>query len=535
MPRHSFLLQIGKHAKALAAIAGALVFVIVLLTTVAIGGKFSAERALDKQRRDMDAASSITKESTELLKRLAKLNDTSCTPENLRRLLSLIFEHRFVRDIGIYDSSGRLYCTTGLGRLPAPLSDQATPYVVVNGPTTWFDLPIALSNGKIRAVVSRLGHFNIVIDPYATDALLQKPDGVIWFSSVDLIPVRANPDYSQKRIEYLRKRATELGSGIHYSPSTAEIDVISSLSGSPFTLHKNITLKDALRNTPNMAIALFTISLLIALLTTSALTPVLTRYDSLDYKLKFLCTEEHVRCLYQPIVDLGSRKIVGCEVLMRLHSQNVTYFPDRVLPKIEELGLTWQLDRSVTAKAMSELGKQLNAVVVAPFKVAFNLFPCDLNFETIDAHLRTLRAKFNTDRILINVEVTEHRFSGEVMAQIQRFKKSGYLISVDDFGTGYSNLGSVKKTSPDFLKIDKSFVFDMEDTSVRSSLIPEVIAIARAVDAEVIAEGVENEAQAQKLYAMGTHYGQGYLFAKPMPIEEFVNYYVNSLPNKIVC
>ena len=114
------------------------------------------------------------------------------------------------------------------------------------------------------------------------------------------------------------------------------------------------------------------------------------------------------------------------------------------------------------------------------------------------------------------------------MAQIHRFKDAGYLISVDDFGTGYSNLGSVSRTSPDFLKIDKSFVFEMEDTSVRSSLIPEIVAIAKAVNAEVIAEGVENEAQANKLHEMGARFGQGYLFARPMPIKDFVAYYLAS-------
>ena len=532
MPLQRILSNVGKHAKLFSAGAGALAFIVIVLAAIAIGGKISAEHVLEKQQSDIVAANSITTESAKLLQHLANKNDTSCTPENLRKLLALIFEHRFVRDIGIYDSSNRLYCTTGLGKLKEPLPDKPTPYVSINGPTTWFDVPIALSNGKIKAVVSRLGYFNIVIDPYATDALLQKTDGVIWFSSDDLIPVRAYQGYSQEKIQHLREYAQKLGNGVHYSWSSAEIDVISSLPGTPFILHNNITLRDAIKSAPNMALVIFTTSLLIALLTSSALTPILNRYNSLNYKLKFLCTEEHVRCLYQPIVDLGSRKVVGCEVLMRLYDQNITYFPDEVLPSIEKLGLTWQLDRAVTAKAIKELAQHLHSVIADQFKVAFNFFPDDLNFKAINAHLQALCTRFSAERFRINVEVTEHSFSGEIVEQIRQFKESGYLISVDDFGTGYSNLTSVKKTSPDFLKIDKSFVFDMEDISVRSSLIPEVIAIAHAVDAEVIAEGVENEAQAQKLYAMGTRYGQGYLFAKPMPIDDFVGYYRKSLSTK---
>ena len=213
---------------------------------------------------------------------------------------------------------------------------------------------------------------------------------------------------------------------------------------------------------------------------------------------------------------------------MRLFDQDETYFPDDVLPTIEKHGLTWQLDRSVTAKALSELGRHLNGVVNPGFKVAFNFFPNDLNFAVIHDHLKTCCARFCAKNFRINVEITEHSFSGEALAQVHRFKDAGYLISVDDFGTGYSNLGSVSRTSPDFLKIDKSFVFEMEDTSVRSSLIPEIVAIARAVNAEIIAEGVENEAQAKKLHGMGARFGQGYLFAKPMLIEDFVAYYLAS-------
>ena len=81
---------------------------------------------------------------------------------------------------------------------------------------------------------------------------------------------------------------------------------------------------------------------------------------------------------------------------------------------------------------------------------------------------------------------------------------------MDDFGTGYSNLKSVTHLAPDILKIDHSFVYDLEDASVRSSLIPEIINIARAVNAQTIAEGIETQEQARLLTLAGVRYGQGY-------------------------
>ena len=528
MNLHRALIYAGSHARPMAVLGGAAMFVATTLTTIAIACNFVLDREVAKQQSAVLAAQSVTTDGSALLQRLVTRNNTSCTPENLRQLRALLFEYRFVRDIGLYDANGRIYCTTGLGKLATPLSDEPTPYVTPNGAKTWFDVLILLSNENARAVVSRLGRFNIVVDTYVTDALLEKPDGVIWFAGANLMPIRANPDYSQERIRRLHERATKLGNGIHFSLMSGEVDIISKSPSSPYVFHRNLTLGDVLRSAPKVAIAAFVMNILIALLTSSALVPRLMRFGSMNYKVRFLCTEDHVCCTYQPIVELDTRKVVGCEVLMRLVHEDKTCFPDDVLPTIEKHGLTWQLDHSVTSKALKELGRHLNGVVNEGFKVAFNFFPNDLNFEIVHKHLQACCTRFGANNFRINVEVTEHSFSGEALAQIHRFKDAGYLISVDDFGTGYSNLGSVSRTSPDFLKIDKSFVFEMEDTSVRSSLIPEIVAIAKAVNAEVIAEGVENEAQANKLHEMGARFGQGYLFARPMPIKDFVAYYLAS-------
>lgn len=123
-----------------------------------------------------------------------------------------------------------------------------------------------------------------------------------------------------------------------------------------------------------------------------------------------------------------------------------------------------------------------------------------------------------------NLEVLEQHYQQGMIAEIAALKKADYLVSVDDFGTGYSNLGSVIAIAPDFLKIDKSFVFEMEGSSVRSGLIPEIISIARAVGAQLVAEGVENEKQMELLKDLGVEFGQGYWFSKPMLIDALVRY-----------
>jgi sensor c-di-GMP phosphodiesterase-like protein len=93
------------------------------------------------------------------------------------------------------------------------------------------------------------------------------------------------------------------------------------------------------------------------------------------------------------------------------------------------------------------------------------------------------------------------------------------LFAIDDFGVGYSNLSQLKVLNCDYLKIDRSFVMDMEDNSIRSSLIPHIVSIAQGLDVDLIAEGVENNEQCNELKELTIGFGQGWLFGKPQPVE----------------
>jgi sensor c-di-GMP phosphodiesterase-like protein len=100
-------------------------------------------------------------------------------------------------------------------------------------------------------------------------------------------------------------------------------------------------------------------------------------------------------------------------------------------------------------------------------------------------------------------------------------RDEGFQISIDDFGTGYSNLNQIASMECNAIKIDRSFVADMETGSIKSSIIPHVVGMAEALKLRVVAEGVENEAQAKKLEEMQVEYGQGWLFGRPMTAMNF--------------
>jgi sensor c-di-GMP phosphodiesterase-like protein len=121
------------------------------------------------------------------------------------------------------------------------------------------------------------------------------------------------------------------------------------------------------------------------------------------------------------------------------------------------------------------------------------------------------------------LEVIEDQYleKEEASIAIKKLKTMGFRIAIDDFGTGYSNFSSLKNLDIDYLKIDKSFIFEMEEATVKSSLIPHIIDISNSLKLSCVAEGIENSLQLKLLKEWGIKYGQGYYFSKPIGIEEF--------------
>lgn len=205
---------------------------------------------------------------------------------------------------------------------------------------------------------------------------------------------------------------------------------------------------------------------------------------------------------------------------MRLRDEEGLVAPNIIIPLIEKNGLHKAFDNAVLNKAVQELPLLMDKVL--SFEVAFNLFPASIDYKSLSAHFSTLATTLKQREIKICFEITEYHFSESAIPALQRLRNAGFAISVDDFGTGYSNLNIVKRLSPDHLKIDRSFVYDMEDSTIRSSLIPEIVRISKAVGAMTVAEGIENIEQAKQLRDHGVDYGQGYYFGKPIPLADFI-------------
>lgn len=510
--------QLVRHSRLLVILSGLLVCLCILLAGLAILVSREISEAKVILGQAGGTVSQILLDANRLLVQLNKTHRTDCTPQHLVTLNKELFGYRYVRDIGILDAEGRLICTSSLGTLPIP--NQAQPAIYVfDGAELWMDEPVLVSDGQIPALVIRRQDFNLVVDPRVTEALYATVDAVWLDLPVGLIPLRFK-DASQAKIPALAEAANTYSDTEQLRFSNGALDLFLRAPRTPVVLHINLSVMEMLSRNQHWLVALFGLAFAMAYLCSLALRLKLEKLASMDFRIRYLCNAEHLLCLYQPIVELQTGRVVGCEVLMRLREGQTVYAPDITIPAIQRNGLEWELDRTVSTQALRELCEHLP---LSPgFKVALNFFPNNIRFEAIHNHLSPILQASGRRDLQLCIEVTEYGFAPEVIEQARCLEESGYLISVDDFGTGYSNLNVVKRLAPHFLKIDKSFVFEAEDASVKSSLIPEIISIARAVGAQTVAEGIENRGQSARLAQMGVEFGQGYLFGRPLPIEAFL-------------
>lgn len=221
---------------------------------------------------------------------------------------------------------------------------------------------------------------------------------------------------------------------------------------------------------------------------------------------------------YQPIVELGSRRWIGAEALVRWRRGSRIVRPDIFIPSAEESGVITLITQCVATIIAADLPGLLS--IDSEFQVAMNLSAPDLRSESSLAAIADILRAEGVRPANLEVEATERGFlqGSEVRELLARIRSLGVSIAIDDFGTGYSSLASLQTLGLDTLKIDKSFVETIGTDGATSQVVLHIIDMAHSLKLEMVAEGVETEEQAGLLKQRGVHYAQGWLFAKPMSI-----------------
>ena len=520
------LLKIAEKPKAFTYGAGILIALLLMLATAVTVVWVDESHIAERHDNALQAARAAAAESAAILDSLTAHDDISCDDDDLLHLNGHLLQLRFIREIGVLDADNRLICSTALGRLSQPVKGNYPVLTLRSGRKLLKDVPLQMVNERLDATIIQSGNFNVVLSPYLTEDLYGSADAV-WLNTVDGLALLRSTVVPQELPRWRERAATSKKTSLTLRVMGYEL--VSQQVGTDVVLQSQRSLVAILRDSGALLPALLAGSLLIAVLAAGTLAPYVIGLRDVRNRIRFLCDDAHILLVYQPIFDLFTMKPVGCEVLMRMQEEGTVWMPDQVIPAILHSGLARKFDHTLTRKAIRELAACL-PVQDDKFRLAINYFPDSIDHITLVPVLQAALKAAGRSDLEISIEVTEHSLSSELIAEVGALKAHGFRIAIDDFGTGYSNLKSVTRLSPDILKIDKSFVFELEDDTLRSNLVPEIVNIALAVGAQAIAEGIESMEQARRLTALGVRYGQGYALARPMELKGFLAFMAEYSP-----
>lgn len=231
--------------------------------------------------------------------------------------------------------------------------------------------------------------------------------------------------------------------------------------------------------------------------------------------------EELVLC-FQPKVDLETRVVAGAEALVRWnHPEEGLLMPDVFVPLAERTGLVRPLGRYVLEHAIRQCATWRAADIDLP--VAVNLTMPDLLDLDLPIYVGGLLQRYGVPPSSLELEITEGTISADPVRVRQVLTGLGEMnvrLAIDDFGTGYSSLAYLKNLPVDALKIDKSFVMNMERDASDATIVRSTIDLGRNLGLEIVAEGVESDAAWAALRSFGCTYAQGYFISKPVSVQE---------------
>jgi sensor c-di-GMP phosphodiesterase-like protein len=227
---------------------------------------------------------------------------------------------------------------------------------------------------------------------------------------------------------------------------------------------------------------------------------------------------------FQPTIDIKTGKLVGAEVLARWRKPDGTMVsPANFIPLAERSGLIYPMTHALMKRACVEVG---TAHVNRPhINIAFNLYAGHFANDSIIGELKAIFAKSQIALSQIVLEVTEREPLPDLdLARdiIGRLQKLGIRVAIDDVGTGHGGLSYLMKLGVDTIKIDKMFIDAISTERHSQTIIETLLELARTMNMEVIAEGVENFEQVEYLRRKGVHQAQGYVFAPPLPATSYI-------------
>ncbi|EED35599.1 EAL domain protein [Luminiphilus syltensis NOR5-1B] len=461
-------------------------------------------------------AETVLTDARTLLEMLNNSTVARCSDKHIRTMQEEAIARPYVRAVGSWRAAER-QCGVGFiqgNALKPPKASKIYP----NGVVAWWPGPDT-ALGNVELFIMRLGEHDLAIDTRLVldQRLSGEQRAGLWVDG--LLLANSPPDA-------VLPEPTTLSRGLNIAPESNTIvarfsldtifpmDVVAVQSSGHFFSRYAKTLAAA-----------GVLGLLLMGLWFLFVKHLSKRHLSLTAELRSAIDHDGIDAVYQPIVDLNTGRCVGAEILARWErSDGEMIRPDLFVAIAEQQGIIGGITHNVFRRAIGDLGKLLRKQ--SDLRINLNLSPLDLEDNAIADLLETELRKARLPAATFKLEITERGLidSEEARALISALRQRGHQIAIDDFGTGYSSLSYLESFELDTLKLDKAFVDAIETRAVTSSVIPHVIEMARSLELDMVAEGIESEHQAQWLREQGVQMGQGYLYSKPLSAADFKAY-----------
>ncbi len=442
---------------------------------------------------------------------LRAIPDGPCSAKSIALMRGIDLSSSYIQGIG-HIVGDRLMCSSfgshGAGLPLGPVEIRTSRGVAIRGDVVFAFAPhasfIVLERDGFGAII----HKNLPIDVTTSEQHV----ALAIFTLEDRVPLSSRGAVSPAWLSRVShgKRATFIDGPSVVAVIKSDRYLTAAAAAVPLAYVDAATQDVARRLVPVGVIAGLILTLAIVYLARLQL--------SLPMAIKNGLRRDEFFVLYQPIVDLHSGDCHGAEALLRWRRPGGEVVgPDHFIPIAEEAGLIERLTARVIELVAEDVGDVFRRH--PHFHMAFNLSSADLHSSHTMPLLEAFLAKTGGGKDSVIVEATERRFLDVDAARqvTARMRAHGIRVAIDDFGTGYSNLSYLQSFDLDYLKIDRSFVETIGAHAATSSVVSHIIEMAKHLQLQLIAEGVETQAQADFLRERGVRYAQGWLFGRPGP------------------
>jgi diguanylate cyclase (GGDEF)-like protein len=244
----------------------------------------------------------------------------------------------------------------------------------------------------------------------------------------------------------------------------------------------------------------------------------------LETDLRLAIERRELSVYYQPIIDLNTMRLAGFEALMRWkHPQRGFIPPGEFIPVCEDTGLIVPVTLWILREACRQHVRWAKKNPDMPLMISVNLSGKHFIHNDLVAQISDVLAETKINPANLKLELTESAVmenAERVILMLRDLKSLGVQLSIDDFGTGYSSLSYLHRFPIDTLKVDRSFVSEMESGSENGEIVRTIVSLAKTLNMNVVAEGIETIHQLHQLQILDCEYGQGFLFSRPVPLAE---------------